>query len=87
MDDFLKNQIINSVKYIPANIVKSFLIPKSTDETKSLRKKGFVRGVCHAPENFAQLQEANINWVRLDIPYPFDENGTLRKEYIDFKEK
>ncbi len=87
MDDFLKNQIINSVKYIPANIVKSFLIPKSTDETKAMRKKGFVRGVCHAPENYIQLHEANINWVRLDIPYPFDENGQLRKEYLDKKEE
>ena len=38
MDDFLKNQIINSIKYIPANIVKSFFIPKSSDETKALRK-------------------------------------------------
>ena len=71
MDDFLKNQIINSIKYIPINIVKSFFIAKSSDETKALRKKGFVRGVCHAPENYKQLHEANISWVRLDIPYPF----------------
>ncbi len=88
MDDFLKNQIINSVKYIPANIVKSFFIHKSSPETEALRKnKGFVRGVCHAPENFAQLHEANINWVRLDIPYPFNENGEIRKTYLDRKEE
>lgn len=87
MDDFLKNQIINSIKYIPINIVKSFFIAKSSDETKALRKKGFVRGVCHAPENYGQLHKANIGWMRLDIPYPFDENGSVRQIYSDRKQE
>ncbi len=87
MDDFLKNQIINSVKFIPANIVKSFFIPKSNEETKAMRKKhGFVCGVCHADENYEQIKGANIEWVRHDVPFPFDENGNIRKEYTAKKE-
>ncbi len=88
MDDFLKNQIINSIKYIPANIVKSYFISTHSPASEEIRKKtGFIRGVCHAPENFRQLHEANIEWVRLDIPYPFDENGNIRKAYLDRKEE
>lgn len=87
MDDFLKDQIINSIKYIPSNIVKSYF-KKDNGESAAIRKKlGFIRGVCHPTENFKQLTDANVNWVRTDIPYPFDENGALRKEYIAFKEK
>ncbi|MBR6780188.1 MAG: hypothetical protein IKM24_04140 [Clostridia bacterium] len=87
MDAFLKDQITNSIKYIPANIIKSYFRPTHSPETEHLRKTlGFIRGVCHAPEKFEQVKQANIEWVRMDIPYPFDENGNLRDRYISFKD-
>lgn len=87
MDDFLKNQIINSIKYIPANIAKSFFIKKSNPETRSMRAKhGFIRGACHTNDNYDQIKQADIAWVRHDVPYPFDENGNLRQAYTQRRE-
>ncbi len=88
MDDFLKNQIINSIKYIPANILRSYFLPTKNTETLALRKKtGFIRGACHTNDNYEQIKHANIEWVRHDIPYPFDENGNLREAYLLKKEE
>ncbi|MBQ3087979.1 MAG: hypothetical protein IJC45_11640 [Clostridia bacterium] len=88
MDAFLKDQIINSIKYIPTNIIKSFFIKQSSEETKAIRKKlGFIRGACHVTKDYEQIKNANIEWIRTDIPYPFDAQGNIRPEYIAKKEE
>ncbi len=88
MDAFLKDQIINSIKYIPTNIVKSFFIKNSSDETKAIRKKlGFIRGACHVNKDYEQVKKGNIEWIRTEIPYPFDAQGNIRPEYTEKKEE
>ena len=36
---------------------------------------GFMCGICHTVPEYDKIKEANIDWLREDIPYPFDENG------------
>ncbi len=47
---------------------------------------GYACGVCHPTENYQQLKEANINWVRFDINVlPYDKDGNLSEGYLSFK--
>ncbi len=88
MDPFLRDQIINSIKYIPVNILKSYFIKSSSEETKAIRKKlGFIRGACHVSKDCEQITNANINWIRNSVPFPFDKDGNISQSYIDFKEE
>ena len=45
---------------------------------------GFLKGVCHPKGESVRIREAGIEWVRMDAPYPFDENGYLSESHIDF---
>ncbi len=88
MEDFIKEQIISGLKYLPSNLLKSYFIKNSSDETKRMRNNiGFIRGVCHPTERFEQIKGANIEWVRLDIPFPFENDGSLSESYENFKAK
>ncbi len=87
MEQFVADQIKYGLRHIPGNLLKSFFIPAFSDETKALRRRGFIRGVCHPNENYAQLRNASIRWVRFDIPFPYDENGRLADGYLRFKER
>ncbi len=88
MEQFIKDQITSGLKYLPSNLLKSFFIKSSSAETKSIREKvGFIRGVCHPTDNYEQIKGANIGWIRYDIPFPFEKDGTVRQCYIDFKER
>ncbi len=88
MEQFIKDQISAGLKYLPLNLVKSYFIKSSSEETKKFRKKiGFIRGVCHPTENFAQIKGANIGWIRIDIPFPYEKDGTVSPSYLAFKEK
>ncbi len=87
MDKFLKDQIINCIKYLPSSIVKSYFIKSSSDETEQFRKKtGFIRGVTSADEGYELLKGANINWVRESLPAPFMKDGSINERYTAFKE-
>ncbi len=88
MDEFLKDQIINCIKYLPTNIVKSYFIKQSSEETEAFRRKhGFIRGVTSAEEDYELLKGANINWVRESLPAPFNADGSVNERYVEFKEK
>ena len=36
---------------------------------------GFMKGICHTDHDFDMIKGANIEWIREDIPVPFDRNG------------
>lgn len=87
MDEFLKDQIINCIKYLPTNIIKSYFIKKSSEETKAFREKvGFIRGVTTADEGYELLNGANIEWVRESLPAPFMADGSVNERYTAFKD-
>lgn len=48
---------------------------------------GFMKGVCHADPQYDLLNEANIEWFRDDIPFPYNEDGTLSQHYLNWKEE
>ena len=87
MEQFVIDQIREGLKYIPANLLRSCLMKSSNEETKAMRRRGFIRGVCHPTENFDLLHDANIEWIRIDICYPFDKNGRLSPHYLGFKDR
>lgn len=88
MEQHIKNQITYGLRYVPPGIFKSFLMRDNAD-TEAFRKKagGFLCGVCHPRENYAQIKAANIRWVRMDIPMPFNSEGEPNPSYLSFKER
>lgn len=87
MEQYVIDQIKWGAKYLPINLVKYAFISKSSEETRRLREKGFICGVCHPTDNYEQINNANIEWVRFDIPYPYDESGNVSQSFIRFKEE
>ena len=87
MEEFVKNQIRYGLKYLPVNLLKSYFIPKSSEETKALRARGFVCGVCHPNERFDLLRQTQIGWVRFDVPFPLTPDGREQPGYTAFKER
>ena len=85
MEEFVATQIKYGLKYVPANLLKSYFIPQSSAETRALRARGFLRGVCHPNEDYSLLREAHIRWVRFDVPFPFTEDGGETQAYAAFK--
>lgn len=47
---------------------------------------GFLKGVCHAEPQYDLIKEANIEWFRDDIPFPYNADGSLSQSYISWKE-
>ncbi len=76
-------------------LVLSFLIPalsftftrsdaarKDAGVKAALEKTGgLVKGVCHADDNYDLLRGCNIEWERSDIPYPFNDDGSVSLYY------
>ena len=58
-------------------------------ETKALTERlgGFVCGVCHPNGDYELLREGGFNWVRFDVPYPFDRDGSVSGSYRAFRER
>lgn len=86
MEPFVVNQIKYGLKVLPVNLAKSYAIPASNEKTKAMRERGFVKGVCHPRGDIDVITAANIEWVRFDIPYPFDKDGNVRQNFYDFRE-
>ncbi len=87
MERFVKDQIKYGLKYIPKSLVKYPFEDKTTNATEKLRSNGFICGVCHPSDDYKQMTAANINWVRFDMPFPFDENFKLTADYESFKQR
>lgn len=47
---------------------------------------GFLKGVCHAEPQYDLIKDANIEWFRDDIPFPYDKEGNLSASYLSWKE-
>ena len=87
MEQFVIDQIKYGLKLLPSNLAKSYLVKNQNEATREMRRRGFIRGVCHPNEDFAQLTEANIGWIRIDVPFPYSADGSLSPHYTGFKEK
>ena len=48
---------------------------------------GFMKGVCHADPQYDLLNEADIEWFRDDIPFPYNKDGSLSQHYLNWKEE
>ena len=46
---------------------------------------GYMKGVCHAEPEYDMLKGANIGWIRDDIPFAFNKDGSLSQSYINWK--
>lgn len=46
---------------------------------------GFMKGVCHAREQYDLLKDANIGWIRDDIPFLYNNDGTISQSYLSWK--
>ena len=89
MEPFIKDQIKAVLKYVPFHIAAGYVKPGSSPAVgQALRKTGgFLKGICHPSENYAQIKGAGIEWNRADIAFPFDKDGNLRQDYVDWKDK
>ena len=88
MDQFIKDQITMTLKAVPYHLARSFFIPGENAETKAFRAKvGYICGVCHPHEEYDLLKEANIEWVRFDVPFPFEKDGSVAEDYESFKRR
>ena len=52
-----------------------------------VRAEKLIYGVCHPDENYELLKGAGLDWVRFDIPYPYDADGNISASYAAFKER
>ncbi|MGN1419449.1 MAG: hypothetical protein ACI4W6_08985 [Acutalibacteraceae bacterium] len=78
------------LRYMFTNAGKSYFIKSSNEEVEALKAKtgGFIEGVCHPNENYEQIAEANIEWVRFDLTsMPYDEDGNPTEGYLSYKER
>ena len=90
MEDFVKDQLIATLKYAPFHLAAGYLRKPASPAAEECRRKlgcKFMKGICHASENHAQIKGAGIEWERADIAFPFDTAGNIRQEYLDWKEK
>lgn len=56
-------------------------------ETAMETAGGFIKGVCHAEPDYELIKEANIEWFRDDIPFPYDSKGKISKSYKQWKKE
>jgi len=89
MEAFIVDQAVATAKYLPFHWIASYAKKDSSPEVEQARQKagGFIKGICHASENYEQIKGAGIEWERADIPFPFDEEGNVREKYLLFKAK
>lgn len=70
---------LGAVFYLPAEKKVDALLAK-TD--------GFIFGVCHPVDGeYDDLHELGAGWVRFDIPYPFNSDGSISSAYTSFRNR
>ena len=83
-------QIPESVAFAPWYALSCVFRPQAaTAESEAVKAKlgGFVRGICHSGSDYTRLLENNIEWERLDCPFPYERDGvTFTAGYLNFKQ-
>lgn len=46
---------------------------------------GFMKGVCHLDPDYELINEANVEWYRDDIPFPYNKDGSISESYKRWK--
>ncbi|MCL2106505.1 MAG: hypothetical protein FWH26_05550 [Oscillospiraceae bacterium] len=89
LEPYARDQIAPSIVHVPAALLSYPFKAKSSSEVTLAKVKagGFIKGVCHGNDNTEQMKGAGLGWNRSDIPFPFDENGGVRQEYKNYKER
>ncbi|MDR1465543.1 MAG: hypothetical protein LBJ11_09640 [Oscillospiraceae bacterium] len=87
MEAFIKDQIKATLRYVPYHIAASYCKKLTSPEVDASRRKagGFIKGICHPTDDCAQIRGAGIEWNRPDIPFPFDKEGKVKQNYLDWK--
>jgi len=89
IDPYVVGQIPASVALAPWAVLSSPLRRQQSEEAVAAMEKvgGFMRGICHAGGNYGQLLENNIEWERLDAPFPYEADGeTPSQGWLAFKQ-
>ena len=90
MEQNVKDQLIATLKYVPFHLAAGYVKRTGSSEAEECRRKlgcGFIKGICQPSENYEQVKGAGLEWNRADIAFPFDREGNIRQEYLDWKEK
>jgi hypothetical protein len=89
MEQFIKDQLLATLKYVPFHLAAGYCRKSGSPAAREAKRKvgGFMKGVCHPSDNYAQITGAGLEWNRADIAFPFDAQGSIRQEYLDWKEK
>ncbi|MBQ7543077.1 MAG: hypothetical protein IJT44_12390 [Clostridia bacterium] len=64
-----------------------FNLPDARVDAFIAQNGGFIRGICHPNENYDLLEDGGFNWVRFDIPYPYNADGSVSGSYLAFKRR
>ncbi len=48
---------------------------------------GFIKGVCHPNTAYDTITDLGFGWIRRDVPYPFDDDGSVNDYYLRFLEE
>ena len=48
---------------------------------------GFMKGVCHLDPDYDLIKEANVEWFRDDIPFPYNKDGSISQHYENWKKE
>jgi len=88
MEAFVKDQIVATLKAAPFHIAAGYLKKESSHEVEWIRRRlgGFIKGICHPRGDLEKVKGAGLEWNRADIAFPFDKEGNIRQEYLDWKE-
>ncbi len=46
---------------------------------------GFIKGICHTHNEYDMINEANIEWIREDMPMPILADGSPNPSYLNWK--
>lgn len=46
---------------------------------------GFIKGICHTHNEYDMINEANIEWIREDMPMPINADGSTNISYLNWK--
>lgn len=88
LEAYIKDMLLSAGRHIPGNVLRSFFAPQSSTEVDEARRKlgGFMKGICHPSGNYKQIRDGGFEWFRADCQFPFEIDGSLRPDYIKFRD-